>query len=200
MRYLPSRTKASLASLSITLAGAVGCGPAGPFVWARDVASQQQPAPAPGLIQQGDTVNVRVFGQDNISVRGKVTYNGMLAVPLLGEYPMAGKLPAQVAAELEKRLTPYVTAPKVIVVLEESSLHVTALGEVRNNGRLVLEPPAAIGDALAAAGGLTEFADDSAIFVLRAGQRIRFTYEDIASGADYARRFLLTNGDMIVVE
>jgi protein involved in polysaccharide export with SLBB domain len=86
------------------------------------------------------------------------------------------------------------------VVVEESTVGVTALGEVRNNGRLVLKPPAVIGDALAVAGGLTEFADESAIFVLRGGQRIRFTYDDIRGGADHARRFLMANGDTIVVE
>lgn len=195
--------RAGLLGMALVLASlllVVGCGPSGPFVWARDVPAAQQSNQNPGLIGQGDMVNVRVFGQENISVRGRITQNGMLAVPLLGEYPMAGKAPAQVASELEKRLTPFVTAPKVIVVIEESTLTVTALGEVRNNGRHVLQPPAAIADALAVAGGLTEFADESAIFVLRGGQRIRFTYEDVTRGSDHARRFLLAHGDMIVVE
>ncbi len=194
------RPTTQFAFVLISLMCAAGCGPSGPYVWARDVPAAQQPTASQGVIRRGDMVNVRVFGQENMSVRGRVTPSGMLAVPLIGEYPMAGKPPAQVASELEKRLTPYVTAPNVIIAVEESTLTVTALGELRNNGRLVLEPPVAIGDALAVAGGLTEFADESAIFVLRGGQRIRFTYDDIRMGADHARRFQLADGDMIVVE
>src|SRR5690606_18841129 len=135
------RPTTQFAFVLISLMCAAGCGPSGPYVWARDVPAAQQPTASQGVIRRGDMVNVRVFGQENMSVRGRVTPSGMLAVPLIGEYPMAGKPPAQVASELEKRLTPYVTAPNVIIAVEESTLTVTALGELRNNGRLVLEPP-----------------------------------------------------------
>ncbi|HEY5958268.1 MAG TPA: hypothetical protein VIV60_17005, partial [Polyangiaceae bacterium] len=59
-------------------------------------------------------------------------------------------------------------------------------------------------DALANAGGLTEFASNSSIFVLRAQgsgfHRIRFDYEDLIRGVGRAASFRLKAGDRIVVE
>lgn len=183
----------------ILVAGVWACGPSGSYVWGRDY--RALPPVGPGeLIQPGDKVSVRVFGQDPMSIQGQVRPNGKLAVPLLGEFPMAGRAPEVVAEDLKQRLTPFVAAPQVIVVIDEFKLRVTAFGEVRRNGRLALEPPATLLQGLAEAGGLTEFADDSAIFVLRGNHRIRFTYEELATGEPAARTFLLVNGDVIVVE
>ena len=78
-------------------------------------------------------------------------------------------------------------ATHVIVVIEESPTQVTVLGEVRTPGRRALESPATVLDALADAGGLTEFADDDRIFVLRRNERIRFTFDELSRGDGRAR-------------
>jgi polysaccharide export outer membrane protein len=135
-----------------------------------------------------------------MSTRGKVRPEGTLALPLLGEYPVAGKHPSVLAAELQKRLAPYVASPHVTVVVEESPVRLTVIGELRRNGVLKMEWPVTLVDALAEAGGLTEFADESAIFVLRGDRRIRFEYEDVVRGTAHARAFFLQTGDVIVVE
>jgi protein involved in polysaccharide export with SLBB domain len=80
---------------------------------------------------------------------------------------------------------------------------VTLLGEVNTRGAQTLEPPASILQALAQSGGLTEFADESEIFLLRRVpqfQRIRFTYKAIVNNESGAAMFPLRNGDVIVVE
>ena len=53
---------------------------------------------------------------------------------------------------------------------------------------------------MAEAGGLTEFADETAVYVLRDGQRIRFDYVDILRGAQHVQRFKLQSGDVVVAE
>jgi polysaccharide export outer membrane protein len=69
---------------------------------------------------------------------------------------------------------------------------------------VVLDAPATVLHALAKAGGMTEFADGSCIFVLRpAGdkvQRIRFKYSALVEAEPSAIRFHLKTGDTLVVE
>jgi polysaccharide export outer membrane protein len=80
---------------------------------------------------------------------------------------------------------------------------VTALGEIMHIGTLNLEPPARLIEAIAQAGGPSEFADKSRIFVLRRFpkfQRIRFTYDNIVHNEDGAAGFPLRTGDIIVIE
>jgi len=64
-------------------------------------------------------------------------------------------------------------------------------------------PRAGVLSALAAAGGLTEFAGKEAIFVLRPGnppKRVRFRYEALAHGEGRSGAFRLKDGDTVVVE
>jgi polysaccharide export outer membrane protein len=177
-----------------------GCGSTGSFVWGWQYPSSAQTPTGYEAIRAGDEVSVRVFGQEPMSVKGRVRTNGTLTIPLMGEYPAAGKQPALLAQELEQRLAPFVTSPHVSVVIEASTIRVTVIGEVTRSGRTTLENPARIVDALAEAGGLNEFAAEDDIFVLRGRQRIRFTFEDITRGEEYAQRFLLQSGDVVVVE
>jgi polysaccharide export outer membrane protein len=145
-------------------------------------------------------ISVGVFGQEAMGVRRKVLPNGEVAIPLLGHYVVAGKRPAAVAQELEARLKPFVTSPHVSVVVEEANIDVVVLGEVGRSGRFSIPRPAYLAHALADAGGLGDFADDDAIFVLRDQARIRFTYEQVSRGLAPARSFRLRTGDVIVVE
>jgi protein involved in polysaccharide export with SLBB domain len=66
-----------------------------------------------------------------------------------------------------------------------------------------LDPPPLLLQALARAGGLTEFADDERVFVIRQQpvfRRIRFTYEAVVNNENGAAGFPLRTGDVVVVE
>lgn len=179
------------------------CARPAPFVWAQDLPAEQPPRPGQ-LISAGDIVDVRVFGQEPLSARGNVRSDGMFTLPLLGLVPIAGQRPEDVASKLEERFKPYVNAPEVTVVIVQSQVSVTVVGEVRQPGVLPLESPATLLHAIARAGGVTEYADESGIFVLRAKsgtiQRIRFTYEDLIHGKPRQADFFLKSGDVVVVE
>ncbi len=184
---------------------ASGCGSAGTFVWV-DAAPEVYFRPAPRLlIRAGDTISVRVFGQEALSVRVKVRTDGVIAMPLIGYVPVSGKDTEAIAKEVEQRLRPFVTTPNVIATIEESNVQIAAIGEVRRNGTIILDgTDTRLFVALANAGGLTEFADESRIFVIRTdatGQyRIRFQYEDVIRGIGRAATFRLQDGDQLVVE
>jgi protein involved in polysaccharide export with SLBB domain len=82
---------------------------------------------------------------------------------------------------------------------------VNILGEVAHVGALTLDPATGSGllQALSQAGGPSEYADKSEIFVLRRTpefRRIRFTYDALVENRSGAATFPLRTGDVIVVE
>ena len=203
MSHSPCRDRISLGTLIAGLFAAVACGPTGPYIEASVYKPGQMPQPQPDrleVIRPNDLVSVNVFGQEPMSVSEKVRSDGMLTIPLIGEYPVAMKRPADLAAELEQRMAPFVASPHVTVVIQASPVRVTVIGETGSSLQQLEWPLIRLVDALAAAGGLTEFADRSAIFVLRGRDRIRFDYEDITRGAPFAKDFVMQTGDVVVVE
>src|SRR5919109_1557614 len=163
------------------LVGAVGCGRSGgSFVWIDDV-----PAPrdvGAYTIATGDLLHVQVWDHDNMSGRTRVRSDGRISMPLLNDAVAAGKTPEQLARDLETYLRDnrLVVYPRVTVVLEEAKpLAVAVMGEVAKAGMYTLSPGAGVAEAIASAGGLTEFAHRDRIFVIRRTPqlvRIRFTY------------------------
>jgi polysaccharide export outer membrane protein len=159
------------------------------------------------VIAPGDVLQVRVFQQDAMSARVKVRADGKVSLPLVNDVAVAGKTPAGLAQELQVRLKEFINTPVVTVSLEEMRpLTVSVLGEVARAGVVTLEAGSGVLQALAAAGGLTDFAHRDGIFVLRklAGQpaprRIRFNWDELTQGSTSAARFVLVAGDVVVAE
>lgn len=203
----PSRTRTWCVFLlrSVLPVVLASCASSGPYVWVNEAPDAFFRSVSPLTITVGDMINIRVFGQDPLSTKATVRPDGAVALPLVGDVVVAGKTPGIVAKEVEARLVPYVTTPNVVVVIEDSRIRITTIGELRKTGTLVLEA----GDtgmlaALANSGGLTEYAGKTDIFVLRqlpnGVVRIRFSYDEIVRGLGRAAAFRLHNGDQVVVE
>lgn len=193
----------SLVAVSLAVSLALGgCGGTGPYVWVDSL-----PAQAGGggdvLIAEGDVLNIRVFNQDPLSTKERVRADGRISIPVIGEVVARGKRPAQLAAEIQDRLKDIVKVPSVIVSFEQGAeLKISVVGEVRNSGVFPIEPGANVLQALAAAGGLTDYADGDKVFVVRKSlpQRVRFRYSDLRSQDPKSIHFTLQAGDVVVVE
>jgi polysaccharide export outer membrane protein len=198
--------------LAVALAlgsGTSACSSSQPYVWVAQVPLDRFGGTAEDRIGVDDLISVRVYAQELMSARGHVRPDGTLSMPLLGEVPVAGKRPSELGRELEEQLKQrgFVVAPSVTVAIEESApLRITFVGEVRRPGTIKLEGPVNVVQGIANAGGLTEFASGSRIFVVRTGtpnrevQRIRFRYDDLVAGEPHATAFRLRSGDVVVVE
>lgn len=188
--------------------GLPACASAGEYVWVDTIPPAQLTGPDPGdyNIAPGDLLNIRVYNQEAMSTRARVRPDGKIFIPLVGDVDVKGRRPAELAKELEARMKSYIVAPSVAVTAEEvEPVHVSVIGEVARPGALEIQPGTGVLHALAMSGGITEFADEDSIFVLRKGtkgppQRIRFTYEDLSRGAGKAPAFTLRPGDVVVVE
>jgi polysaccharide export outer membrane protein len=183
--------------------GVAGCAPSGHWVWVRDLPPTADFS-SEYLISTGDVISVRVINQDSMSTKARVRNDGRVALPLIGDVEVRGKKPASLRAELEARLKEFIVAPSVTVNVEEiAPLTVSVLGEVSHPGVVQMDGSSGVAQALAAAGGLTDYASRDRIFVLRGGEkpvRVRFTYEELSTGDLAATRFTLRRGDVVVVE
>jgi polysaccharide export outer membrane protein len=192
-----------LAALGLSLA----CRHAGEYVWARDLprAAAADPAYA---IAPGDLLVVRVWNDDALGGRARVRSDGKISLPFVDDVPAAGVAPRDLARALEVRLTGYVNEPHVTVALEEEKLlSVSLVGEVAKPGVYDLLAGSGVLQALAIAGGLTPWASDDRIFVLRRNPdggprplRIRFAREALERGVDGSAAFRLRRGDVLVAE
>jgi polysaccharide export outer membrane protein len=207
----------STALLASALVSLLGCG-SGRYVWIDDVKSPR--AEGEYVIAQGDLVSVRVFNQESMSTRVRVRSDGKIAVPLVGDVDATGKTPAALSRELAGRFKEYVVSPMVTTTVEETQpTSVSVLGEVTHAGIYTLDASAGVLQALAAAGGFTEYASRDAIYVVRRAPvidggspdtapgaaaepppRVRFTFSSLVQGGGRAAAFRLHAGDVVVVE
>lgn len=174
-----------------------------PFVWVDNLPAanyQEQPY----AIRPGDEVEVRVWNQDQLQTTARVRTDGRITIPLAGDVEIAGVTPPDAAKAVSKRLEGIVLDPRVSVIVRQGRPDfVTVLGEVRNSGRFPLEQGETILHQIAKAGGVTEYAANEGIFVIRRQPeplRIRFSYSKLAHGVGRGLDFVLRDGDVIVVE
>ncbi|MBS1152532.1 MAG: wza3 [Myxococcaceae bacterium] len=158
------------------------------------------------VIRPGDVLNVRVFQQDNMSARARVRNDGKISLPFLNDVTAAGFTPVVLGAQLQTRLKDFINNPVVTVSLEEvRQLSISVLGEVPRPGIYPLDVGSGVLQALAAAGGFTNFAYRD-VYVMRLmpfGEkplRIRFDYQKLTRAEGKAAVFALRSGDTVLVE
>lgn len=159
-------------------------------------------AEGPYKIGREDVLDVAVWRDPDLSRVLPVRPDGYISLPMVGEIMADGKTPDQLAADIRKKLTAYVQEPKVSVIVREvNSARVFVTGEVARPGAYPIKARTSLVQALALAGGLSEFANGEGILVLRNGQSggIPVRYSDLISSGDDRADFILQPGDTVVV-
>lgn len=187
----------------LALAGLTSCTHAMPFIWV-DALPPAALAPDAYRVQSSDLISILVWNQTKMSAEVKVRSDGQVTLPLIGDVAVAGLTPTGAAQVIERRLDGLVIDPKVTVTIREARPPAySVVGEVKNSGSYPLPGGIGILQALATAGGFTEFADREAIYVIRRDpelKRIRFAYRRLAQADGRGVLFQLRDGDIIVVE
>ena len=148
-----------------------------------------------------DVLQVSVWKNEALSRTVPVRPDGKISLPLVNDVQAAGLTPMELRAALMKMLVEYSPSPEVsVIVAEVHSYKVSVVGAVARPGRYDTRTWVTVLDALAMAGGFTEFADRSRIVVLRpqgtATQRIPFDFARLDRGQ---ANFYLSPGDILVV-
>jgi polysaccharide biosynthesis/export protein len=155
-------------------------------------------------IRAGDVLEIVVWKNQDLSRTVSVKPEGRISLPLLNEVDAAGLTPLQLRDRLIGLLSAYIPNPEVFVLVSQvRSFNVSVIGQVNHPGRYELQSRTTVLEALALAGGLSDFASRGGISVLRSEgsdetQSMPFDYRKAVSG-DGSANFQLRPGDIIVV-
>lgn len=168
----------------------------------------EKPAAKAPLLQlgPGDSVNIQVYGQPDLSTTVYVADDGTVSIPLAGNVQVAGLSPTQASGRIESALktAKILVDPHVsITVTQSRSQRVSVLGQVGTPGRYPIESNTSILDLLAQAGGITATGSDI-IYILRQdkdGKEVRYPVDlkGLANGSGAVPALTLQGGDSVFV-
>ena len=120
------------------------------------------------ILGPGDTIDIVVYGEADLSRTVTIKPDGAVSLPLLGEVKAAGKTTTQFAADLGKLYAKYLRQPSISVTVREFRIdRIYILGQVSRPGEYQLRPGIGIMELLANAGGPTGRADLAKVVVIR---------------------------------
>lgn len=178
------------------------------FAWAlTTVADAAEPEPPTYLIGPGDTLEITVWRQPELSTSVTVRPDGRISIPLVEDLAAAGKTPMGLADEIEATLSDYLQDPMVLVTvgsgLGDLVQQIRIIGEAAAPTALAYRSNMTVLDAIIAAGGLSRQADGNAAVILRRTevgyQEIPVRLADLVRGGDSTANVLLHPGDVVVV-
>ena len=151
-----------------------------------------------------DVLEVMVWKNPDLSREVSVRPDGKFSLPLLGEVRASGRTVPDVTAEISERLQVYYKEPpKVSVIVQQVNSHaIYVMGSVGQPGKYVVKTGTTFLQALALAGGLTEFAAPNKIVLRRHGtngedQAFRIRYKEVVAGR--ANNVMMQPGDTVIV-
>jgi polysaccharide export outer membrane protein len=152
----------------------------------------------------GDTFEVSVYGEKDLSGKHRVAEDGSINFPLVGRIEVAGRGAAEIAKMIETALhdRKLLREPNVSVfLLEQTSAQVSVVGAVAKPGSYPLTRGLSIIEAISAAGGLTPLASGDNTIVTRksdgALKRFQVPVDAISEGR--TNDFSLEPGDIVFV-
>ena len=122
------------------------------------------------LIQAGDLVEIKVYKEDDMERTLRVTTNGSITFPLIGNIKIAGLTVSAAEQKLENALQAYLKTPSVSFLIKEyADKTVYVLGQVKKPSSIAILPEKTMTllEAITSAGGFTEVAAISKVKILR---------------------------------
>ena len=154
-------------------------------------------------IGREDVIAVEVWKDPALSAKVPVRPDGRVTLPMIGEIDAEGRTTDELQKEITNRLSPLVEKPVVSVMVQEiNAARFYVLGEVAHPGAYPVRGRVTVVQALAMAGGPTEFANDRRVTVIRPGNdgketRYKVDARDVLQGN--APALPLVPGDTIFV-
>jgi len=158
-------------------------------------------------IAPGDSVQIFVWRNPEVSTTVPVRPDGLLSAPLLEEIPAAGKTPAELARDLEAELSTYLRDPLVTVIVDDFTgtyaEKIRVLGESQQPLALLYNDSMTLLDVMIATGGITDFADGNKATLVRVvdGEQQQYTLrlDDLIRDGDISANVDMRPGDVIII-
>jgi len=163
----------------------------------------------PYTLGAGDTININIFNVPEYSGNYRVSVDGMLNLPIVGEVDVEGLTLPQANELITKQYTPILQRPIVTVTLAEPRpIRIAVSGEVNRPGSYTLSteggqqfPP--ITEAIKQAGGITRSANVRQVKLRRVfkGQpyTLRVNLWKLVEQGEVVQDVTLRDGDQIII-
>ena len=118
----------------------------------------------------GDLMNIQVFGEEDLSMEIRLSDAGTISYPFIGEIKVKGMTIGELSDYITTQLKDgYLINPSVNVTISEYRQFFIN-GEVKDPGGFAFQPGLTLQKAVALAGGFTERASRSKIYITREGR------------------------------
>lgn len=151
-----------------------------------------------------DQIEISVWKEDDLNRTVTVRPDGRISFPLAGELMVSGKTVNEVQREISKRIKKYIPeAVTSVSVMKVASYRIYVLGKVNSPGEYVLGTYVDVIQALSLADGLTPYASENNIKIIRRGDGeekvFEFAYKETKEGKNLQQNIMLETGDVVVV-
>ncbi len=155
----------------------------------------------------GDTVNIIVWRNPEVSMAVPVRPDGKITTPLVEDLPAAGKTSTELARDIEKALAKFIQQPVVTVVVTNFvgnySEQIRVIGQAAKPQALPYRNEMSLMDVLIAVGGTTEFAAGNRASLIRTvdgrQQKFNVRLDDLIKEGDISANVRMQPGDVLVI-
>lgn len=156
------------------------------------------------LLGPEDVLEISVWKEESLQREVLVRPDGKISFPLVGDVHAEGKTPEQLRHEIAGWLKKYIPDPVVtILVTKVAGYKIYVIGQVKKAGQYAVGQYLDVLQALALAGGLTPFAAEGKIKIIRreSGTEtvIPFDFSEVKKGQKLEQNIILRSGDVVVV-
>lgn len=159
------------------------------------------------LIGPGDSIQINVWRNPEVSQTVPVRPDGKITTPLVEDLPASGKTPTQLARDIEKVLGKYIQQPVVTVIVTgfvgPYGEQIRVIGQAAKPQALPYRENMSLMDVLIAVGGLAEFADGNGASVVRTvdgkQHKIDVRLNDLIKKGDVSADMPMRPGDVLVI-
>lgn len=115
----------------------------------------------------GDTIKITVENEADLTVSSKISEEGTLTMPLLGEITVNNRTTKELAEEIQKKLLNGFLVNPVVAVAVLKYPNYLVHGEVKKGGGYPFQPGITVKNAIESAGGFSPFADRKQFTITR---------------------------------
>lgn len=150
-----------------------------------------------------DILEISIWREEGLKKEVLIRPDGGISFPLIGELRASGKTVEELRDEIAKRIEKFIPEPTVSVALLKVSGRIYVVGRVNKPGDFPVGRNVDVLQALSMAGGLTPFASENDIKVMRReGDKqviLPFEYVRVVRGEKLEQNVILRSGDVVVV-
>ncbi len=158
------------------------------------------------IVGAGDTLNIIVWRNPELSLSVPVRPDGKLSTPLVDELLVQGKTSVEIARDVEKALAKFVRDPVVTVIVTgfvgPYSEQIRVVGEAAKPQFLPYKQKMTLLDVMIAVGGLTDFANGNGASIFRASEgdkRYNVRIRDLIKRGDISANVEMKPGDVLII-